>query len=312
MKYNYSIIIPHYNIPLLLKRCLNSIPIRNDLQIIVIDDNSAPQYIPILEQLEKDFPHTSFYYSKNSGGAGNARNIGLKLAQGDYILFADADDFFNYCLDDILSEYIDSSYDIVYFNANAVDTNTYKPAWRNLYLNEMILEYSTYPDKALFKLKYSFGEPWCKMISHKLIEKNNIRFSETIIHNDTKFSYLVGYYSQKIKIDNRAMYCVTDRKGSVSKKVSLDCLLTRTAVFSEANHFFKSHNINIFDERCLRPLISLLIKNDIVHAKQCIQIMNKNGMTNLSILLHCLCFPFYVIARSRIFLKKNLLEYIYA
>lgn len=38
--YKYSIIIPHYNIPELLQRCLDSIPERDDVQVIVVDDNS--------------------------------------------------------------------------------------------------------------------------------------------------------------------------------------------------------------------------------------------------------------------------------
>ena len=37
---NYSVIIPHKNIPKLLQRCLDSIPVRDDLQVIVVDDNS--------------------------------------------------------------------------------------------------------------------------------------------------------------------------------------------------------------------------------------------------------------------------------
>ena len=38
--FNYSIIIPHRNIPQLLQRCIDSIPSRDDLQIIIVDDNS--------------------------------------------------------------------------------------------------------------------------------------------------------------------------------------------------------------------------------------------------------------------------------
>ena len=41
---NYSIIIPHKNIPNLLQRCLDSIPNREDVQIIVVDDNSCLLY----------------------------------------------------------------------------------------------------------------------------------------------------------------------------------------------------------------------------------------------------------------------------
>lgn len=50
----YSIIIPHHNIPDLLQRCLSSIPQRNDLQVIVIDDKSDELYIPRLNQIEKN------------------------------------------------------------------------------------------------------------------------------------------------------------------------------------------------------------------------------------------------------------------
>lgn len=307
----YSIIIPHHNIPDLLQRCLSSIPQRNDLQVIVIDDKSDEQYIPILNQIEKEYSWIKFVYSKTGKGAGHTRNIGLEYAEGEYILFADADDYFTYCIGEVLDDYKKNKSDIIFFNAVSLDTNTYTTSNRSVHLNEIIKEYNKNPNKAINHLKYTFGEPWCKMVSHKLIKENNISFSETIIHNDTKFSYLIGYYSQNIMIDKRAIYCVTDRKGSVSKKTSLDRLLIRTAVFSEANHFFKLHNINIFDERSLRPFISLLIKLDITHAKQCIQIMKQSGMTNLSILLHCLCFPFYAIAKSRIILKKSLLKHIY-
>ena len=124
----------------------------------------------------------------------------------------------------------------------------------------MMREYSKKPDKAVFKMRYAFGEPWCKMVKRELIEKNNIRFSETIIHNDTRYSYLVGFYSKNIHVDKRAIYCVTDRIGSVSKRVSLDRLLTRTAVFAEANQFFKKHHVNRFDERGLRPLLNFVLK----------------------------------------------------
>ena len=40
-EYTYTIIIPHKNIPLLLQRCLDSVPLRNDVQIIVVDDGSS-------------------------------------------------------------------------------------------------------------------------------------------------------------------------------------------------------------------------------------------------------------------------------
>ena len=42
---NYSFIIPHRNVPHLLQRCIDSIPKRDDIQIIIVDDNSDPKIV---------------------------------------------------------------------------------------------------------------------------------------------------------------------------------------------------------------------------------------------------------------------------
>lgn len=304
MKCTYSVIIPHHNIPHLLRRCLSSIPCREDIQVIVVDDRSDDKYQIALQMLEKEFSWITFDYLSEGKGAGYARNVGLKYAKGNYILFADADDFFNYCIGQALDDYAESTYDVVFFNANSVDTDVYTTTYRCLHLNEMIRKADRNLAKSIFELKYAFGEPWCKMVKRELIEENNIRFSETIIHNDTRYSYLVGFYSKNIHVDKRAIYCVTDRIGSVSKRVSLDRLLARATVFAEANQFFKNHSINRFDERGLRPLMGFVIKGDLLHAKQCIQIMEESGMTSYSILWHCLLFPFYLMEKTKIAFKR--------
>ena len=117
MSFNYTTIIPHHNLPHLLYRCLSSIPNRNDIQTIVIDDKSDEQYIQDLKEIESQFVNVSFYYLSECSGAGKARNIGLKKALGKYILFADSDDFFNYCIHDILNEYKGEDADIIYGNS---------------------------------------------------------------------------------------------------------------------------------------------------------------------------------------------------
>ena len=91
---NYSIIIPHRNIPLLLRRCLDSIQRRMDIQIIVVDDNSDPGQVDFEHFPGLDEPCVEVYFTKEGKGAGYARNIGLKHAKGKWLLFADADDFY--------------------------------------------------------------------------------------------------------------------------------------------------------------------------------------------------------------------------
>lgn len=276
--YFTTIIIPHHNIPKLLRRCLISIPRRDDLQVIVVDDHSNDRYIPELRKIEKDFPHVTMLYLYKNGGGGKARNEGLKVAKGRYVLFADADDFFNYCFNQVLEDYREVDDDIIYFDVSSVDTDTYVNADRYVALHRKIALYQKQPEKALFQLRYLFGEPWCKMVKREVIEQHHIRFSETIIHNDTKYSYLVGYHCRKAHVDPRAIYCVTDRLGSVSKCSSLDRMFTRTQVFAEATMFFQTHGINIYGSFLYRPLTYFLGRGDMTNVKRCAAIMKNEGM----------------------------------
>ncbi len=299
-KVNYSIIIPHHNIPRLLERCLFSIPKRDDLQVIVVDDYSDDEAQATLRGMEKDFPHVLFVYSSGprEDGSGRARNIGLSRAVGRFVLFADADDYFNYCFRHVLDEYASADYDAVYFNASSVGCDTYCNAYRSLRLNRLIKMYDKRPDKAVFYLKYCFGEPWCKMVKRSIIEENNIKFDETFFHNDTRFSYLVGYYSQDIHVDKRAIYCVTDRINSTIKNVSTDNILVEMKIVDEANTFYKSHDIDYFDYSVAERICSYLLKWQIKNAKRCIQVYESSGMKKISILLLMFRFPFYLFRNS--------------
>lgn len=108
---NYSIIIPHKNTPLLLRRCLDSIPERDDIEVIIVDDNS----MNINWDDWKFNTNVSLLKTYKNKGAGFARNIGLKRAVGKWILFADSDDFFSQQFTLLLDGYRDSDYDIIYF-----------------------------------------------------------------------------------------------------------------------------------------------------------------------------------------------------
>lgn len=90
----YSIIIPHKNIPDLLRRCLDSIPQRPDIQIIVVDDNSCSDKVDFAHFPGREREGVEIVYTREGLGAGYARNVGLRHAKGRWLLFADADDYF--------------------------------------------------------------------------------------------------------------------------------------------------------------------------------------------------------------------------
>ena len=112
-QFTYSFIIPHHNSPELLNRCLDSIPQREDIQIIVVDDNSAEDKRPCIKRNDVEVIYIDAEHTK---GAGRARNYGLKAAKGKWLLFPDCDDYYNDGFLDVLDQYKDEKNEILYFN----------------------------------------------------------------------------------------------------------------------------------------------------------------------------------------------------
>lgn len=90
----FSIIVPVYNVSKYLTGCLNSVleQKNKDFQIILIDDGSTDESGILCDQYEKKYEFIKTIHKKN-GGLSSARNAGLKVATGEYIIFLDADDF---------------------------------------------------------------------------------------------------------------------------------------------------------------------------------------------------------------------------
>lgn len=293
----FSLVIPHFNIPQLLRRCLKSVPCREDLQVIVVDDASSVENVEKLHMLESEFPYVEFAYMEENLGGGVARNLGLEKAKGKYIFFADADDFFMPNLGQFLDDVKEKDFDLIFFNAISVDTDSYAITYRCWHLNRFIRMKSSNLNRSVFELKYAFGEPWCKMIKRSVIEKNVIRFDETRIHNDTRFSYLVGHFCDSVFVDERSVYCVTDRTGSVSKVLTPERMIARAKVFADANYFFKKNGVKRFDERAVRPLVKFLFKMDLKNFKKCKNVLCCSGMSSLDIYIKILIYPFYAFQK---------------
>lgn len=278
---NYSIIIPHYNIPELLQRCLDSLPMRDDVEVIIVDDNSDATKVDFDHFPGKDRPNTHLILSKENKGGGYARNIGIQKAQGKWLIFADADDFFTKELANILEEYkADTDMDVAYFDAISVDTDSLQPAKPNraVHLNEFIQQWKDGDKMGEINLRYFFGEPWAKFVKRDLVLRNAIRFDETKIHNDTTFAYLIGHAAKAIKVDTRAIYTITVRAGSVSVTKSDDRILTRIQVLSKANKFYLDHQIPVCWKWLYKQLADLyLFDRKLYH--QGLKIVEQEGLS---------------------------------
>ncbi len=90
----FSVIIAAFNAAATIDRCINSIDVAkksHDIELIVIDDGSKDETDRLLDSWANARPWITVKYQKNSGVAA-ARNTGLDIATGHYIIFIDADD----------------------------------------------------------------------------------------------------------------------------------------------------------------------------------------------------------------------------
>ena len=283
---NYSIIIPHKNTPNLLERCINSIPVRKDLEIIIVDDNSSDHIVDF-----DNFPglhreNTTVIFNKEGKGAGNARNIAIPKAKGKYMIFADADDFFNDCFNDILDDYSKQEFDVIYFNANSVDSITFEPSNRVDHLHDFFNIYKQNENEGLLYFRYMFTETLCKIVSRNIIINNNIQFGHTKVNQDVVYAINVGDKSKNIIIDKRQGYCVTSRNDSLCKTDTKKTNEERFYVHSMWNMFLKERGIKLTIPRFeyMMYLMSQMLYKDPKQFIERYRILRKNRYSHYSIL----------------------------
>ncbi len=202
-----SIIIPVYNSQKYLNQCLDSIINQtfNDFEVICIDDQSTDSSLDILQNYAKIDPRIKIIRQENAG-AGAARNAGLKIAKGDYILFLDSDDFFELnMLEKAYEACVKNDLDFVVFRSDIYDDKA----------NKFILQYFTVrsdllPKKRIFCYKdikkdlfrVFVGWAWDKLYKREFVLSNNFFFQEQRSTNDLFFVFTAFIKAKRIMVIN--------------------------------------------------------------------------------------------------------------
>lgn len=238
-----SIIIPHKNTIHKLERLLLSIPEHNHIQVIVVDDGSDNRNRT--ELIQDSFPRIEFI-TNNRGihNAGAARNTGLSHAKGEWLLFADADDYFVDNAFSCLLKHIDNKYDCIYFKPTSFNENTGKLDDRHLPYEKLINSYLTDSRNEKY-LRYKFYVPWSKLIKASLINKYTILFDEIPASNDVMFSLFVGYHANRITAYNKTIYCVTRANNSLTTTKNIINTRSRLDAAIRYNNFILDNGIGI-------------------------------------------------------------------
>lgn len=178
-----SIIIPIYNVEKYICKCVDSIinQTYTDLEIILVDDGSPDSCPEICDEFGKKDKRIRVVHKEN-GGLSDARNVGLNIAKGDYIVFLDGDDYAEInMIEKALNVAKSSDSDIVQwgFYVDFVDEND------ELYKSIIHSQPHAIYDKEQFKhikINQKFigdlGYAWNKLYKTKLLKENELNFTK--------------------------------------------------------------------------------------------------------------------------------------
>ena len=220
-----SVIVPAFSGEKLFKRCINSILSQSftDFELIIIDDGSNDGCAKACDEYALIDKRVKVIHQKN-GGVSNARNKGLSLAIGDYIVFCDGDDYFcSNLLNTAYNEISGSGTDIVSYRMKRLA----KPELNsdNIYSEQDIYDLD---DENRFDFIYKVircetgGWQACRSIfSNKIIKDYGVEFCETCHNYAEDLGFTVEYllYARKIKFINDELYIYDDtREDSMMNK----------------------------------------------------------------------------------------------
>lgn len=251
---NYSFIIPHKNSAALLERLLMTIPMREDIEVIVVDDHSSPNELAAVEQLAQRYP---FCLLANEGQyAGGARNTGLRRAQGEWLVFADADDYFLPTLPSMLERYRTSNADLVLFNADSCYSDTLEPSPRADHIHHIFHQYMN--DRQFRAIACRQLAPWAKFVRRRFVEEHHIVYEEIIAANDLAFNVRIACLAEKVVADRTHLYMLTATSGSITTVQTRDRHRSRLESTIRANRVLRRYGYRRYQMSVLYYIASAL------------------------------------------------------
>ena len=204
-----SIVIPCYNAEKYLDMCMDSLlkQTQQDIEIICVDDGSTDSTLDKLNCYAQADTRVRIFSQQNQY-AGAARNLGLSKARGQYILFLDADDFFEEnMVQDAYSAAVSDDADVVIFDAQCFDdaTGEIKKGW---FLNTSLV-----PEKQPFChedcpedfYQITTAVPWTKMFRRQFLLDTGLQF-QTLRHtNDFFFVYSALAMAKRIRVLDKVL-----------------------------------------------------------------------------------------------------------
>lgn len=219
MPLKYSVIIPVYNAEKTLHRCIDSLLAEQYAyaEIILVNDGSADRSEEICQAYAAKAENIRCVRKEN-GGVSTARNAGLDIASGEYVLFVDSDDYVSpgyfSSIDCICKE---TPADLIQFsyrndNGKQIYGASYSPVYEKT--RKMLMPKIT--DAICRK---TINGPVAKLYKREIIEQHHLRFPVGVsVGEDRVFNIVYTFYIESYAVTEKTVYVVnTENEHSLTR-----------------------------------------------------------------------------------------------
>lgn len=222
-----SVIIPVYKVENYLKKCIESIIVQelSSFEIILVDDGSPDSCPEICDVYSENYPFIKVIHKKN-GGLSSARNAGLKIATGKYVMFLDSDDWWSPAVNmqSILKK-VEKYPDVEMFLLASVDyvegDGYYKRKEHENFKKINTNSIETYYHDLLVNGNLEVHAA-TKILKREFLYKNNLFFKEGIISEDNEWMLRLLRFLKRVVIIDEPLYVYrAGRLGSITNTIEL-------------------------------------------------------------------------------------------
>lgn len=261
----FSIILPIYNVEKYLAECIDSILSQTfgDFELILVDDGSKDSSGSICDAYAEKDERIKVIHKEN-GGLSDARNFGTNVAQGEYIVYIDSDDYVtsNDFLLDLIRIIKKSGSDIVLYKYSKLydDTKTLSDSTFSLSFANDIDD----SDKLLYELVKRdayYGMAWVKTFRRGLVVENGISFEKGLLGEDMDWYFNLVLCAKTYSAIDTSYIAYRQRSGSITSSHKLKNLTDFIYILEKWSDKIKNAEISETKRKALMGALAKYYSN---------------------------------------------------
>ena len=237
-----TIIIPVYNLPEYINKCITSVAcqVGDNCEILLIDDGSNDGITPRLcDELSNQYANVLNVIHKDNGGVGDARNLGIAKARGEYICFIDGDDYILPNMLDAFRLTIEETHaDIIQFGYKMEMDGVVTDDLVESVPHNTVLNIEDYP-------KFFTMPPtvWNRIWKRSLFVDNDIYFPSKVWYEDMRTVPKLFAVASTVVSLPHSYYVYVQRNGSIMHNDNIERSGEIIYAFEDLIEWFKSRDV---------------------------------------------------------------------